>query len=123
MHDLSAGFQGAIILLKEYVDAQSAKDFLASFLNYVVLPDLAYYDKIRLLMKGLGDQRKVALFDLCRASYTVRGILWMRRPSTRSRICFRRRGTRQRYTVQLAPQLRAGCSRTMSKNRNSGRGR
>jgi len=59
--------------LKEYVDAQSAKDFLASFLNHVVLPDLAYYDKIRLLAKDLGDQRKIALFDLCRASYTVRG--------------------------------------------------
>ncbi len=59
--------------LREYVHAQSATDFLVSFLQHLVLPDWAYYDKIRLLAEDLGDQRNIALFDLCRASYSMRG--------------------------------------------------
>lgn len=55
------------------MNAQSAADFLPGFLEHVVAPDPAYYRKIALLARDAGDQRNILLFDLCRASYAVRG--------------------------------------------------
>jgi hypothetical protein len=59
--------------LREYVNARSAADFLVTFLRHVITPDRAYYSKIRLLAADVSNQKRIALFDLCRASYAVRG--------------------------------------------------
>lgn len=59
--------------LADYVDARSASRFLSKFLESVVIPDTSYYSKIALLAGDLGTQQRVIIFDLCRASYTIRG--------------------------------------------------
>lgn len=51
----------------------TADEFLPSFLKHVVRPDADYYNKIALLAKDQGTAATIALFDLCRASFTVRG--------------------------------------------------
>jgi hypothetical protein len=107
-----------VLPLSEYVHAQSARDFLVSFLCSVVLPDRDYYDKIRLLAEDLADQKRIALFDLCRASYTVRGARCSRETMDEAaEYTFKgklpRVGIRRRDTVPLAPKLRAVCSLRM----------
>ena len=51
----------------------TADEFLPSFLEHVVRPDADYYNKIALLANDQGTAATIALFDLCRASFTVRG--------------------------------------------------
>jgi len=98
--------------LMEYADAPSAKDFLTSFLNHVVLPDPAYYNKIRLLTGDLGDQRNTALFDLCRASYTVRGTRCSRETMDEAaEYTFKNRLSPSRDKAKIHSPARAATSR------------
>jgi len=47
--------------------------FLRSFLQGVVRPDADYYGKIAQLAQDQQSAAGIALFDLCRASFTIRG--------------------------------------------------
>lgn len=64
--------RSATIPLPEY-RTLSPHEFLRSFLKYVVRPDADYYNKIELLASDQTTAARIALFDLCRASFTLRG--------------------------------------------------
>jgi hypothetical protein len=86
--------------------------------KYVVLPDQAYYAKIGLLAEDLGDQGRsrsltcVAPAIQC-AVRDAPAKRWMRPLSTRSKIAFRRKGTKPKGTVPLAPKRLAAFSQVM----------
>ena len=58
--------------LADYVSASSASQFQRSFLRYVVAPDSSYYGPIQALASSKTAAR-IALFDVCRASFVKRG--------------------------------------------------
>jgi len=100
--------------LMEYCNGESAKDFLVSFLNHVVLPDLDYYDKVRLLASDLADQRNVALLDLCRASYTVRGTRCSRNTMDEpGEYTFKNKLSPKRDIAGIHSSIRAAASRRL----------
>lgn len=44
-----------------------------NFLHHVVRPDADYYAKVSLLCRGIVESSQLTVFDLCRASYAIRG--------------------------------------------------
>jgi hypothetical protein len=59
--------------LASYVSLNSS-DFQRNFLQFVVRPDADYYAKVSLLCRGTVESSQMTVFDLCRASYAIRGM-------------------------------------------------
>ena len=55
-----------------YRQAQTAGDFQQAFFQQVVVPDRKYYGRIPLMLPENWGSSKIALFDLCRASFVQR---------------------------------------------------
>lgn len=67
--------QGNTMPLERYRDLvpQPVANFHTEFLNTVVKNDSAFYDPVSDLLNNLVKPAKIALFDLCRASFVRRG--------------------------------------------------
>jgi len=79
--EFSGRHQKNTIALSKYYDlaSQPVGIFQTQFLETVVSGDYAFYDPVADLLEGLVDPVKVALFDLCRASFVRRGHGYERR--------------------------------------------
>lgn len=62
----------ACLTLREYRECRGVRDFQSLFLNRVVQADVSYYGYIRALV-GTEDASRLAVLDLCRASFVRRG--------------------------------------------------
>lgn len=58
--------------LSTYRQAQTAEDFQQAFFQWVVVPDRRYYSRIPPMLPENWGPSKIALFDLCRASFVQR---------------------------------------------------
>ena len=63
----------ASMLLSDYSGASSVEDFQRLFIRDVVDKDSAYYNPIQNLCSIVGSSARLALLDLCRASFVKRG--------------------------------------------------